>query len=79
MGSTELAANLFRITQTDDVLKIKNIDNEDDACITHNSVDKVVRKTIEEIGDIMPEKLPTPKKSIKDLEKEELLKITNNI
>ena len=79
MGSTELAANLFRITQTDDVLKIKNIDNEDDACITHNSVDKAVRKTIEEIGGIMPEKLPTPKKSIKDLEKEELLKITNNI
>ena len=55
MGSTELAANLFRITQTDDILKIKNIDNEDDACITHHNVGKAVRKTIKEIGGIMPE------------------------
>lgn len=77
MGSTELAANLFRITQTDDVLKIKNVDNEDDACITHHNVGKAVRKTIEEIGGIMPEKLPTPEKSIKELEKEELNKIAN--
>ena len=77
MGSTELAANLFRITQTDDVLKIKKVDNEDDACITHHNVGKAVRKTIEEIGGIMPEKLPTPEKSIKELEKEELMKISN--
>lgn len=77
MGSTELAANLFRITQTDDVLKIKNVDNEDDACLTHHNVGKAVRKTIEEIGGIMPEKLPTPEKSIKELEKDELKKITN--
>ena len=77
MGSTELAANLFRITQTDDVLKIKNVDNEDDACITHHNVGRAVRKTIEEIGGIMPENLPTPEKSIKDLEKEELKKISN--
>ena len=77
MGSTELAANLFRITQTDDVLKIKKVDNEDDACITHHNVGKAVRKTIEEIGGIMPEKLPTPEKSIKELEKEELIKISN--
>ena len=77
MGSTELAANLFRITQTDDVLKIKNIDNEDDACITHHNVGKAVRKTIKEIGGIMPEELPTPKKSIKEIEKEELKKIAS--
>lgn len=77
MGSTELAANLFRITQTDDVLKIKNVDNEDDACITHHNVGRAVRKTIEEIGGIMPENLLTPEKSIKDLEKEELKKISN--
>ena len=79
MGSTELAANLFRITQTDDVLKIKKVDNEDDACITHHNVDKAVRKTIEEIGSIMPEDLPTPKKSIKEIEKEELKKLKNII
>ena len=77
MGSTELAANLFRITQTDDVLKIKNIDNEDDACITHHNVGKAVRKTIKEIGGIMPEELPTPKRSVKEIEKEELRKIAS--
>lgn len=76
MGSTELAANLFRITQTDEVLKNKNIDNEDDACITHHAVGQAVRQTIEKIGGTMPEKLPTPEKSIKELEKEELKKIS---
>lgn len=46
MSSTELAANLFRITQTDEVLKNKNINNEDDACITHHNVGQAVRQTI---------------------------------
>lgn len=77
MGSTELAANLFRITQTDEVLKNKQINNEDDACKTHHAVGKAVRQTIKKIGGTMPEKLPTPEKSIKELEKEELKKITN--
>ena len=76
MGSTELAANLFRITQTDEVLKNKQIDNEDDACITHHAVGQAVRQTIKKIGGTMPEELPTPNKSIKDLEKEELKKIS---
>lgn len=60
MGSTELAANLFRITQTDEVLKNKQIDNEDDACITHHTVGQAVRQTIKKIGGTMPEELPTP-------------------
>ena len=77
MGSTELAANLFRITQTDEVLKNKQVDNEDDACKTHHAVGQAVRQTIKKIGGTMPEKLPTPEKSIKELEKEELKKITN--
>lgn len=77
MGSTELAANLFRITQTDEVLKNKNINNENDACITHHKVGQAVRQTIKKIGGTMPEKLPTPEKSIKELEREELLKIGN--
>ena len=77
MGSTELVANLFRITQTDEVLKNKNINNEDDACITHHKVGQAVRQTIKKIGGTMPEKLPTPEKSIKELEKEELEKISN--
>lgn len=77
MGSTELAANLFRITQTDEVLKNKQVDNEDDACKTHHAVGQAVRQTIKKIGGTMPEKLPTPEKSIKELEKEELKKIPN--
>ena len=75
MGSEELGANLFRITQTEAKLKKDNIDNEKDACQTHYNVGKTVRKAIEELGGTMPEKLPTPEKSIKELEKEELKKI----
>lgn len=70
MSSTELAANLFRITQTDEVLKNKNINNEDDACITHHKVGQAVRQTIKKIGGTMPENLPTPSKSAKQIEKE---------
>ena len=77
MGSTELAANLFRITQTDEVLKNKHVNTEDDACKTHHAVGQAVRQTIKKIGGTMPEKLPTPKKSIKELEKQELKKISN--
>ncbi len=75
MGSTELAANLFRITQTEEVLKNKKVNNEEDACITHHDVGQAVRQTIKRIGGTMPEKLPTPEKSIKELEKEELKKL----
>ena len=78
MGSEELGANLFRITQTEAKLKKDSIDNEDDACLTHYNVGKTVRKAIEELGGNMPETLPTPEKSIKELEKEELQKIGNN-
>ena len=77
MGSTELAANLFRITQTDEVLKNRHVDNENDACKTHHAVGQAVRQTIKKIGGTMPEELPTPEKSIKELEKEELKKIVN--
>ncbi len=70
MSSTELSANLFRITQTDEVLKNKNINNENDACITHHKVGQAVRQTIKRIGGTMPEDLPTPVKSAKQIEKE---------
>lgn len=76
MSSTELAANLFRITQTDEVLKNKNINNEDDACITHHKVGQAVRQTIKRIGGTMPEDLPTPRKSTKQIEKEKKKKLT---
>ena len=71
MGSEELGANIFRITQTEAKLRNDNVNNEDDACITHYTVGKTVRKAIEELGGTMPENLPTPEKSIKQLEKEE--------
>ena len=70
MGSAELGANIFRITQTDALLKDNKVNNETEACNTHNKVGKAVRKAIEEVGGTMPEKLPTPEKSIKELEKE---------
>lgn len=79
MGSTELAANLFRITQTDEVIKNKKINNENDAYLTHHKVGQAVRQTIKKIGRTMPEKLPTPEKSIKKLEKEELKKIDTKV
>ena len=75
MSSTELAANLFRITQTDEVLKNKNVDNEEDACKTHHIVGQAVRQTIKRIGGTMPEDLPTPCKSTKEIEKEKLRKL----
>lgn len=77
MDSTELAANWFRITQTDEKLKNDNINNENDACDTHEFVGAVIRQTMAKLGNTMPEDLPTPKKSIKEIEKEEIKKIEN--
>ncbi|MDD7498453.1 MAG: hypothetical protein PUK29_09375 [Fibrobacter sp.] len=60
MGATELAANLFRITQTDDKLRRENIKGKEKANDTHYAVGKKVRQTIAELGGAMPENLPTP-------------------
>ncbi len=70
MGSTELIANLFRISQTEEKLIRDNIQTEKEANKTHYNVGAKVRKTIKELGGTMPEDLPTPKKSLKQLEKE---------
>jgi DNA-damage-inducible protein D len=70
MGATELAANLFRITQTDDKLRRENIKGKEKANETHYAVGKKVRQTIAELGGTMPENLPTPEKSAKVLKKE---------
>ena len=67
MGSTELAANLFRATQTEEKLKREQIKGKQKANQTHYEVGKKVRKTIEEIGGEMPENLPTAD-SVKKLE-----------
>jgi DNA-damage-inducible protein D len=68
MGSEELAANLFRITQTDSKLKRDNVDNEYEANITHYKIGKKVRDTIRDLGSTMPEELPKPKSSIKEID-----------
>ena len=69
MGSEELADNIFRIAQTDAKLKRDNVDNEYTANSVHYEVGKRVRNTIKELGGTMPEDLPTPDKSLKELEK----------
>ena len=58
MGSTELAANLFRATQTEEKLRNENIKNKHQANKTHFEIGKKVRQTIKEIGGTMPERLP---------------------
>ena len=59
MGSTELAANLFRATQTEEKLKRENIKGKQKANMTHYEVGAKVRQTIKELGGTMPENLPT--------------------
>ena len=70
MGSDKLIANLFRISQTEQKLKNENIKIENEANKTHYEVGKAIRNTIKKLGGTMPEKLSTPEKSLKALEKE---------
>ena len=70
MGSVELGANIFRITQTEALLEKQEAPNEIIATNTHYKVGKTVRKAIKDLGGTMPEELPTPDKSLKELEKE---------
>ena len=68
MGSEELVDNLFRITHTEQKLKRDNVQGESNACVTHQKIGKIVRNAIREAGGTMPEDLPTPEKSLKELE-----------
>lgn len=70
MESTELAANLFRATQTEEKLRREKVKGKQTANRTHFEVGAKVRKTIEELGGTMPEDLPKPEKSIKQIERE---------
>ncbi len=72
MGSTELIANLFRISQTEEKLRKDEVDNAKTATSVHYSVGREVRTAIEKIGGTMPEDLPTPEKSIQQIEKEQM-------
>lgn len=78
MGSTELAANLFRATQTDEKLRRDKVHGKIAAGEVHFQVGKKVRETIADLGGTMPEDLPTPQKSIKQIEKEQKKKEIKN-
>jgi len=68
MGSTELAANLFRATQTEEKLKRDDVRGKQKANQTHLKVGQKVRQTMHELGGTMPEALPTPPQSIKQIQ-----------
>ena len=71
MGSTELAANLFRATQTDEKLRRDNVQGKAAANQVYYQVGAKVRQTIKDLGGTMPEDLSTPEKSIQQLEREQ--------
>lgn len=75
MGSTELIANLFRISQTEEKLRKDEVDNAKMATSVHYSVGREVRTAIEKIGGTMPEDLPNPEKSIQQIEKEQMSRL----
>lgn len=77
MGSTELAANLFRATQTEEKLRREEVKGKSKANQTHYEVGKKVRQTIEELGGTMPENLPTAD-SIRKIESKEKKKLDKN-
>lgn len=70
MGSDELIINLFRISQTEQKLRNDNIKGENEANETHYNIGKNIREVIIKNGGTVPEKLPTPEKSLKELEKQ---------
>ncbi len=78
MGSEELAANLFRITQTESKLKKDNVRLERTANETHFNIGKNIREVIIKNGGTMPEELPTPDKSLKEIERDNF-KIKNKV
>lgn len=78
MNEDELVANLFRINQTKQKLLRDNVQKEDEANSVHYEVGKKVRKAIADIGGVMPEDMPTPSKSLKELEREKK-KLKNKI
>ena len=70
MNEDELVANLFRINQTKQKLLKDNVQDEKEAKDVHYEVSQKVRKAIADIGEMMPEEMSTPKKNLKELEKE---------
>jgi DNA-damage-inducible protein D len=77
MGSTELIANLFRISQTEEKLKKEKVSSPYEANEIHYSIGEKIRKAMVEMGATLPEDLPRPEKSIQDIEREEIRKLRN--
>ncbi len=78
MGSTELAANLFRATQAEEKLRRDEVKGKAEANKTHYEVGKKDRKTIEDLGGTMPEDLPAPKESVKQIKRKQDKRIKDN-
>jgi DNA-damage-inducible protein D len=74
MGSEELAANLFRATQAEAKIRREGVQGKEQANHTHHAVGRAVRETIDQLGGTMPEDLPTPEKSVQQLERERALR-----
>lgn len=75
MGSTELIANLFRISQTEEKLKVDAVSSPQEANNTHYEVAEKIRKAMVDMGTTLPEDMPTPEKSIQVIEREEIRKL----
>ena len=75
MDSEELAANWFRITQAEAKLRRDGVDNKAAANVVHHQVGRTVRETIAQLGGTMPEDLPTPERSIRELQRQEQQRI----
>jgi len=75
MGSTELIANLFRISQTEEKLKLDKASSANEANEIHYQIAEKIRKAMIEMGTILPENLPKPEKSIQVIEREEIQKL----
>ena len=75
MRSTELIANLFRISQTEEKLKVDDTISPEEATGTHYEVAEKIGKAMIEMGTTLPENLPTPEKSIQVIEREEIRKL----
>jgi DNA-damage-inducible protein D len=78
MGSVELGANLFRITQTQDVMDKNKVSTPQEANATHHRIGKIVREAMEKSGGTLPENLPTPEKSVKEIETDALKRLKGN-
>lgn len=79
MGSTELIANLFRISQTEEKLRKDQVSTSDAATAVHYAVGNEVREAIRKIDGTMPEDLPTPEKSIAQLEREQMERLKQKV